>query len=491
MEAATIIVVDDDAGIRTVVRQALLRAGFLVRTTDNAAGLWKLIEEGVGDVLITDVRLPDANGLDMIPLVTARRPGMPVIVMSAQNTLSTAVRATEQGAFDYLPKPFDLNELTRSVQSALETVAAPSGAGGSDDAEAEPLPMIGRSAPMQDVYRTLARVVPTDLTVMVLGESGTGKELVARALHDMGPRRTGPFVAINMAAIPRELIETELFGHERGAFTGAASRSTGRFEQAQGGTLFLDEIGDMPMDAQTRLLRVLQSGEFTTVGGARTMKADVRIVAATHKDLRRLIDAGQFREDLYYRLNVVPIRLPPLRARREDIPELARHFLDRAAREGLPRKLLDAGANAWLMEQPWPGNVRQLENAMRRLAALARDEVVTAAVAELWIARAETGGQETEEPAPAGAAIAPLGTTSLEALVGQWMQRHVAQGAMPEDGLYDRLLAEFERPLLETALLLTRGNQLKAAKLLGVNRNTLRKMLTSRGIEAAAGRRPA
>ena len=486
MRSGTVIVVDDDAGIRTVVRQALQRAGHTVRTTDTAAGLWKLIDEGVGDVLVTDVRLPDANGLEMIPLVSARRPGLPVIVMSAQNTLSTAVRATEQGAFDYLPKPFDLNELTRSVQSAIEKISAPGEADVAAE-EGEALPMIGRSAAMQDVYRTLARVVPTDLTVMVLGESGTGKELVARALHDLGARRTGPFVAINMAAIPRELIETELFGHERGAFTGAAARASGRFEQAQGGTLFLDEIGDMPMDAQTRLLRVLQSGEFTTVGGTRALKADVRIVAATHKDLRRLIDAGLFREDLYYRLNVVPIRLPPLRSRREDIPELARHFLDRATGEGLPRKLLDAGASGWLMEQPWPGNVRELENAMRRLAALARDELITAAVAELWISRVEGGG---DEPAHSVDSLPMPANLSLEALIGQWLQRHVAQGATPpEDGLYDRLLAEFERPLLETAMLITHGNQLKAAKLLGVNRNTLRKMLNERGVEPLSGRR--
>ncbi|MGQ5701570.1 nitrogen regulation protein NR(I) [Sandaracinobacteroides sp. A072] len=487
---ATILVVDDDAGIRTVVRQALMRAGHLVRATDSAAGLWKLIEEGVGDVLITDVLLPDANGLDLIPAITARRPGLPVIVMSAQNTLSTAVRATEKGAFDYLPKPFDLNELTKTVQSAIEGLRvdapAPEAPG-----QGEALPMIGRSSAMQDVYRTIARVVPTDLTVMVLGESGTGKELVARALHDLGPRRSGPFVAINMAAIPRELIESELFGHERGAFTGAATRSTGRFEQAQGGTLFLDEIGDMPMDAQTRLLRVLQSGEFTTVGGTRSQKADVRIVAATHKDLRRLIDAGQFREDLYYRLNVVPVRLPPLRARREDIPELARHFLERAAAEGLPRKSLDPGAIAWLKEQPWPGNVRELENAMRRLAALARDEVVSAAVAELWIARVDDAGGQGSLPADGTgpAAHGDMLAGSFEALVGQWMQRHLVQvDTMPDDGLYDRLLEEFERPLLEAAMILTRGNQLKAAKLLGLNRNTLRKKLTDRGVEADTGR---
>lgn len=492
MSAGTILVVDDDAGIRTVVREALSRAGHAVRTTDSAAGMWKLMDQGVGDVIVTDVLLPDANGLDMIPLVAARRPGVPVIVMSAQNTLSTAVKATEQGAFDYLPKPFDLDELTRAVAAALasvETGGVPD-SGGSDGGEQ--LSMIGRSVAMQEVYRTIARVVPTDLTVMVLGESGTGKELVARALHDLGSRRTGPFIAINMAAIPRDLIETELFGHERGAFTGAAARATGRFEQAQGGTLFLDEIGDMPMDAQTRLLRVLQSGEFTTVGGTRAVRTDVRIVSATHKDLRRLIDEGRFREDLYYRLNVVPVRLPPLRARREDIAELARHFLDLAHAEGLPRKMLDASALQWLARQPWPGNVRELENAMRRIAALARDEIVNAAVAELWIARAEDGFGANPEGSdlPAADRTRQYQGNSLGDVISGWLHQHLMNDPHPpEDGLYDRLLAEFERPVLEMALALSRGNQLKAAKLLGVNRNTLRKMLTERDVEPVQWRR--
>jgi two-component system nitrogen regulation response regulator GlnG len=489
MTEGTVLVADDDRSIRTVVRQALMRAGHLVRTTDTAAGLWKLVEEGVGDVIVTDVLLPDGNGLDLVPLVAARRPGVPVIVMSAQNTLATAVRATEQGAFDYLPKPFDLDELTRTVASALAGARQrPQRA--QPEPVAEPLPMIGRSAAMQEVYRTIARVVQTDLTVMVLGESGTGKELVARALHDLGPRRTGAFVAINMAAIPRDLIETELFGHERGAFTGAASRASGRFEQAQGGTLFLDEIGDMPPDAQTRLLRVLQTGEFTAVGGARPQKADVRIIAATHKDLPRLIEAGLFREDLYYRLNVVPVHLPPLRARSEDIAELARHFLDRAVAEGLPRRHLAPDAIAWLEAQPWPGNVRELENAMRRLAALARDEVITAAAAETWIVHAgarapEPAAGPDSDPTPPRA---PSG--SLEAVVADWLRAHVlGRGRLPADGLYDRLLEEFERPLLEAALLLTGGNQLRAARLLGVNRNTLRRMLTDRGVEPGDMRR--
>ena len=292
--------------------------------------------------------------------------------MSAQNTLLTAVKATERGAFDYLPKPFDLNELVRVVRRALEEPKMAAGEGPGEtgqEAPEEQLPLIGRSPAMQDIYRILARVMPTDLTVMITGESGTGKELAARALHDYGKRRGGPFVAINMAAIPRELIESELFGHEKGAFTGAITRSVGRFEQARGGTLFLDEIGDMPPETQTRLLRVLQEGEYTTVGGRTPMRADVRIIAATHHDLRQLIRQGLFREDLYYRLDVVPIRLPPLREHTEDIAELVRHFLSRAAAENLPWKIIDNAAMERLKSHRWPGNVRELENLVRRLAS--------------------------------------------------------------------------------------------------------------------------
>jgi two-component system nitrogen regulation response regulator GlnG len=480
VSAATILVADDDAAIRTVVRQALVRAGHEVRTVDSVAGLWRLVEQGQGDVVITDVVLPDADGLDAIPRMLARRPELPVIVMSAQNTLATAVRATEQGAFEYLPKPFDINELTRVVAGALEKARSGAAAPGKTRAADDGIPLIGRSAAMQDVYRTMARVVPTDLTVMILGESGTGKELVARALHDLGSRRAAPFVAINMAAIPRELIESELFGHERGAFTGAAARTAGKFEQAQGGTLFLDEIGDMPMDAQTRLLRVLQSGEFSTVGGNRALKADVRIIAATNKDLRRLIDAGQFREDLFYRLNVVPLRLPPLRARPDDIAELGRHFLERAVAEGLPRKTLDSTAIEWMRGYAWPGNVRELENLMRRLAALAREDVITAAVVEDGF-----GEDRSFAPPPGGQGA------SLAASVEDHIARYFAVFGddLPPDGIYDRILAEIERPLLGVTLAATRGNQIQAAKLLGINRNTLRKKLTDLDIDPAQWRR--
>ena len=374
--AATVIVADDDAAIRTVVRRALSAANYLVREADSTAALARLINDGVGDVVVSDVMFPDGSGLETLPELIRRRPALKVIIISAANTLSTAVRATEAGAFDYLPKPFDLDELIRAVASA---VAANTSTRAISADIGDDLPLIGRSPRMQEVYRTIARVVPTTLTVMVLGESGTGKELVARAIHDLGPRAHAPFIAVNMAAIPRDLIEADLFGHERGAFTGATARAAGRFKQAEGGTLFLDEIGDMPLDAQTRLLRVLQAGDFTTVGGSRLQRADVRIVAATNQDLRRLIDAGRFREDLYYRLNVVPLRLPPLRERTDDIPALARHFLDRAAAEGLPRKTLDASALAAIQLHPWPGNVRELENLMRRLAALSRADIIDAA----------------------------------------------------------------------------------------------------------------
>ncbi|WP_294395713.1 nitrogen regulation protein NR(I) [uncultured Sphingomonas sp.] len=470
-----ILVTDDDAAIRTVVREALRRAGHVVETAGSVAELRRQLIAFRPQVLVTDVVLPDGNGLDVVPEIAEQHPRMPIIVLSAQNTFTTALRATEQGAFDYLPKPFDLAELAQAVQDALDREPAPAPV--AEPEAADDLPLIGRSPPMQEVYRTIARVVSNDLTVLVLGESGTGKELVARAVHDFGPRRDAPFVAVNMAAIPRELIESELFGHERGAFTGAAQRSAGRFEQAQGGTLFLDEIGDMPMEAQTRLLRVLQSGEFSPVGSARGIRADVRIIAATHQDLSRLIVDGQFREDLYYRLNVVPVRLPPLRERGTDVGELARHFLDRAAADGLPRKQLDASAVLGLERHGWPGNVRELENLMRRLAALTRESVITAAMVEQKMA-------DPVLPAPVEAMPPDAG---LGDAIEQHLARHFADHGtrLPPDGLYDRIIAEVERPLLKLSLAAVQGNQLKAARLLGINRNTLRKKLTDLGVGPA------
>ncbi|MGI9500167.1 MAG: nitrogen regulation protein NR(I) [Geminicoccaceae bacterium] len=472
MAEPTILLADDDAGIRTVISRALTRQGYNVRATGMASTLWRWMEDGSGDVAILDVVLPDENTLDLLPRIKQRRPQLPIIMMSAQNTLLTAVRATERGAFDYLPKPFDLADLVAMVKRAF---AVPAPDGESDGRSDEPLPILGRSAPMQDIYRIIARLTGTDLTAMVTGESGTGKELVARAMHDFGKRRSGPFVAVNMAAIPKELIESELFGHEKGAFTGAAIRKIGRFEQAEGGTLFLDEIGDMPLEAQTRLLRVLQSGEFMTVGGRLPIKADLRIVAATHRDLRRLVAQGLFREDLFYRLNVVPIRLPPLRERAEDIPALVQHFLTRAREEGLPAKTIEPEAMVLLKGYRWPGNVRELENLVRRLAVLYAEDTIGRDVIDLEL--------RTSMPAPDSGAEG-----EGEALAG-FVLRHLDElfesfgGRLPPSGLHGRLLREVERPLIEKVLAVTRGNQLKAAALLGVNRNTLRKKIRELDIE--------
>lgn len=481
MTSGRILLVDDDAAIRTVVSEALRRDGHDVVAAASLAEQNRILESFSPDILVTDVILPDGNGLDNVPTILARWPDLPIIVLSAQNTLSTAVRATEQGAFEYLPKPFDLDELCRAVRDGLgrrksgmaSTQAADDNGG---------LPLIGRSPAMQEVYRTIARVVPNDLSVLVLGESGTGKELVARAIHDLGPRKAKPFIAVNMAAIPRDLIEADLFGHERGAFTGAQTRVAGRFEQAAGGTLFLDEIGDMPMDAQTRLLRVLQSGEFTTVGGNKPIRADVRIIAATHKNLTELIATGTFREDLYYRLNVIPVNLPPLRQRGEDIAILARHFLEIAANEGLPRKRLGESGSARLVAHDWPGNVRELENLMRRLAVLSRDDVISAALVEQQL--------DASLDPPPDLPQAHFADEGLSLAIEQYLSNYFARhgDGLPPDGLHHRLTETVERPLLRATMVAVRGNQIRAAKLLGINRNTLRKRLLELGIDPSLGR---
>ena len=475
---AQILVVDDDAAIRLVIGQALRREGHSVRMAASLAELDAALRDGTPDLLITDVVLPDGNGIERVETLLAQHPNLPVIILSALNTLSTAVKATAAGAYDYLPKPFDLTVLARAVAGGLARGRG-QGAADADRAPPEPgdagLPLIGRSPAMQEVYRVIARVVSNDLTVLVTGESGTGKELVACAIHDLGPRRAAPFVAVNMAAIPRDLIEAELFGHERGAFTGAQARAAGRFEQAAGGTLFLDEIGDMPLEAQTRLLRVLQSGEFTTVGGARLIRTDVRIIAATNRDLSALVSAGRFREDLYYRINVLPIELPALRARRQDIALLAHHFLERAAAAGLPRKLLGPEALDVLIAHDWPGNVRELENIMRRVAALSRDEQVSAT--EI-LAMLGTSPARGETPAPADFARAVQAQLEM-----------IAQDdpdALDNGTLYPRMIAMVERPLIEAMLARHGGNQVKAARALGINRNTLRQRMTQLGLSAGA-----
>ena len=460
-----ILIADDDASIRLVLSQAFSRLGYQVRATSNASTLLKWVTDGEGDLVITDVVMPDENVFDVLPRIRKQRPRLPVIVMSAQNTLLTAVNAAEIGAYEYIPKPFDLDDMTAAAKRALakpaDTELAKAQARAIRD---ERLPLIGRSAPMQEVYRTVARLVGADLTVLVTGESGSGKELVARALHDLGRRRDGRFVAINLAATPRERVETELFGK---------TDETGKLVEADGGTLFLDEVGDMPLDSQTRLLRVIDGSE-KAINPRTGRPADARIIAATNRDLRGLIQQGLFREDLFFRLNVAPVRLPPLRERSEDIPELARAFLLRAHREGLPAKTIDQGALDRLKSHPWPGNVRELENLIRRMCALYAEDVISARIVEREL-REETSRTTQGE-----------GPISLSTLI----ERHLAADfasqpdGIPERGLYDRVLQDVEAPLIRLTLAATRGNQIRAAEILGLNRNTLRKKIHDLGLQA-------
>jgi two-component system nitrogen regulation response regulator GlnG len=464
-----ILIADDDASIRLVLSQAFSRLGYDVRATGNAATLLKWVTEGDGDLVITDVVMPDENVFDVLPRIRKQRPRLPVIVMSAQNTLLTAISAAEGGVFDYMPKPFDLDDMAAVAKRALERPADKEAAKAQARAlRDERLPLIGRSAPMQEVYRTIARLVGADLTVLILGESGAGKELVARALHDLGRRRDGRFVAISLAAIPRERVDSELFGRGDG--------EVGRLVEADGGTLFLDEIGDMPLDAQTRLLRVFDGAE-PAINPKTGRRPNVRVIAATNRDLRGLIAQGLFREDLYFRLNVAPIRVPPLRERVDDIPELARAFLLRASREGLPSKTIDQAALDRLKLHDWPGNVRELENLIRRICALYGEETIGARIVERELAEQAT--------TPAGE-----GPISLATLVERNLASYFASqpGGVPPTGLYDRILAEIERPLFQLTLAATRGNQMRAAEVLGLNRNTLRKRLHDLGIEKARTR---
>jgi two-component system nitrogen regulation response regulator GlnG len=473
MNAASkkILIADDDSSIRLVLSQAFTRLGYQVRATGNATTLLKWVTDGEGDLVVTDVMMPDENVFDVLPRIRKERPKLPIIVMSAQNTLLTAVNAADAGAFEYISKPFDLDDVTAAARRALSRPA---------DAEAskaqaramrdERLPLIGRSAPMQEVYRTIARLVGADLTVLILGESGTGKELVARALHELGRRRDGKFVVINLAAVPRERVETELFGRGEG--------DLGRLVEADGGTLFLDEIGDMPLDAQTRLLRVIDGTE-PVVNPKTGRRPNVRIIAATNRDLRGLIQQGLFREDLFFRLNVAPVRLPPLRDRDEDIPDLARTFLLRAAREGLPSKTIDSSALDRLKAHSWPGNVRELENLIRRMCALYAEELITARIVD----------RELQDHTPA--VRSEEGPVTLSMLVERHLAGHFADqpDGVPAAGLYDRVLQEVERPLIQLTLSATRGNQVRAAEILGLNRNTLRKKIQDLGVEMTRGRR--
>lgn len=460
----SILLVEDDASIAMVIIAALEDEGFQVARCDTIADRDRLLAQNRYAALVSDVMLPDGDGIDSLNTVRDQDPHMPIVILSAQNTLDTAVRATDTGAFEYFPKPFDIDELVRTIRQAVGTTSSD----GVEEAEenlGDGLPLVGRSQAMQTVFRMITRVLRNDLTVLILGESGTGKELVAEAVHQLGNRKTGPFIAVNAAAIPGDLIESELFGHEKGAFTGAVARNIGKFEQAAGGTLFLDEIGDMPMQAQTRLLRALQSGRIRRVGGRAEINLDVRIIAATNRDLEPMIGAGTFREDLFYRLNVVPIHMPPLRDRRDDIDSLARHFLQLAASEGLPRRQLTAEASTLLSKQPWRGNVRELKNFIFRLALLAREDVIDrSAIVAMLEAEGASG--------PAG----EIGDDGhgMDRAVSHWL----SQTRPPPGTVYSEAIAAMERPLFIEVLRETGGNQLRAAQQLGINRNTLRKRLS-------------
>jgi len=454
----TVWIVDDDQSVRWVLEKALKQAEIETRSFERAEHLLEAIDEDEPDVLITDVRMPGMSGLALLERLRITKPDLPIIVITAHSDLENAVAAYKGGAFEYLPKPFDIDEAVELVHKAARSSGAETEL--SSDAPQSIASMIGQAPAMQEVFRSIGRLAGSSMTVLITGESGTGKELVAQALHDHSPRSKKTFVALNTAAIASELLESELFGHEKGAFTGADSRRIGRFEQADGGTLFLDEIGDMSPELQTRLLRVLAESEFYRVGGQTPIKVDVRVIAATNQDLARAVKDKRFREDLYHRLNVIRINTPPLRQRREDIPLLLNHYLAEAAEEiGTPAKAIDATALDTLQGYAWPGNVRQLVNATRRLTITAPGGVISAQDIP-----GDLGGSETPQSA------AKEWTRTL----ASWAESQLIKSDTP---LLDAALPEFERTLIEIAMSQTNGHRQEAAKLLGWGRNTLaRKM---------------
>jgi len=469
LKNAAVWVVDDDDSIRFVLDKGLSKAGMQVTTFENAADLRAALEAGgEPQVVVSDIRMPGEDGLQLMAGLREIDPDLPVIIITAHSDLDSAVSAYEGGAFEYLPKPFDVNEaitlVERALQRRLEYAAEPA-------AEREPSPkIIGEAPAMQEVFRAIGRLARSHITVLITGESGTGKELVARALHDHSPRVARPFIALNTAAIPRDLLEAELFGHEKGAFTGADARREGRFEQADGGTLFLDEIGDMPAELQTRLLRVLADGEFYRIGGRSPVKVDVRIVAATHQDLEKRVAGGQFREDLLHRLNVIRIRLPALRERREDIPLLLEHFLDAAARElKAETKTLSAEVVALLSEYSWGGNVRQLENLCRWLTVMGAGREIHREDLPPEILGLNQGDD---------GALNPDADTWQSAL-RRWADLRAAGG---DEAALEAAVPEFEKVLIEAALAQTGGRRQEAARILGWGRNTLTRKIKLLGL---------
>ncbi len=458
-------VIDDDRSIRWVLEKALSGAGLAVRSFESANDVERQLEREQPDAILTDIRMPGISGLELLKALHARTPDLPVIIMTAHTDLESAVASYRGGAFEYLPKPFDVDEAVRLVRRAIEYRRRQKPAVAVEAAAPAP-EIIGEAPSMQEVFRAIGRLSNSNLSVLINGESGTGKELVARALHNHSPRADKPFIAINIAAIPAELLESELFGHEKGAFTGAAQQRKGRFEQANGGTLFLDEIGDMPADLQTRLLRVLQDGRFYRVGGHEQVETDVRIIAATNQNLEERVAAGRFREDLFHRLNVIRLHLPALRDRRDDIPALARHFLKHAARElGVEAKHLGPEAQARLAALPWPGNVRQLENTCRWLTVMAPGQEIR--VDDL-----------PPELRATGAADGTVG--NWQAALRAAIEQRLARG---EDDLFRDVNESVERVLIEAALAHSGGHKQDAARRLGWGRNTLTRRLKELGLE--------
>ncbi len=489
----SIWIVDDDHSIRFVLEKALTREGLPVRSFSQAREVLAALEEDSPQVLVSDIRMPGGSGLELLSTIKKQLPGLPVIIMTAYSDLDSAVSAFQGGAFEYLPKPFDLPRAVELIRRAQEESQRESVA---EETQVQMPEMLGQAPAMQDVFRAIGRLSQSHVTVLITGESGSGKELVARALHKHSPRADGPFVAINTAAIPKDLLESELFGHERGAFTGAQATRRGRFEQAEGGTLFLDEIGDMPLDLQTRLLRVLSDGQFYRVGGHSPQRANVRVVAATHQNLETLVKEGRFREDLFHRLNVIRLRLPPLRERREDVPLLARYFLQRSAGElGVEPKRLSEAALQRLVSFDFPGNVRQLENICHWLSVMAPSLVVEAKdlPQELLAPGGNSGlseavpvssGLSSSTPMPAATAGAAPMTASPDAWVAEMAREARRLLAAGEPDVWDVLTRRFEASLILTALDLTRGRRIEAAQKLGIGRNTITRKIQELNLDA-------
>lgn len=479
----TVWIVDDDQAIRWVLEKALSRAGIQTRSFPGAAEVMEALETELPGALISDIRMPGTDGLKLLKRTKDQHPGLPVIIMTAYSDLDSTVSAFQGGAFDYLAKPFDVNDAVALIQRAIQEPQGEDAEAGEGAATVTAGPEKGMltqstSTAMQEVFRAIGKLAQSTVTVLITGESGTGKELVARALHQHGVRAKGPFVALNTAAIPRDLLEAELFGHERGAFTGANALRRGRFEEAHGGTLFLDEIGDMPLELQTRLLRVLSEGTFYRVGGTQPVKVDVRIVAATHQPLEERVAQGKFREDLFHRLNVIRLRLPPLRDRKEDIPMLVRHFLATSARAlGVSPKKLSEQAMHALSQFEFPGNVRQLENFCHWLTVMAPGQTV--ALADL---PPEVRGVDQPEGAET-TRITSTGVVSWQQLLSQDTRARLMRA---ESDVWGQLTREFERTLLQTSLEVCRGRRVEASSRLGMGRNTITRKMRELGMDQPA-----